>query len=350
MTALPDARLTLAHQWIDDQAPGLRDLGWTLSPQSLRPASSDASFRRYFRIDGAYQGRPGHLILMDAPPDKENIRPFIAINQLLHEAGLHVPRIWRDDPEHGFLLCDDLGNTTYAQALKDLGHEPRACASLYADATQALVRLQTFSLAHAQTAAVTALAPYDHGRLMQEMRLFDEWYLGRHRPITLSPSEKEKLLTIYELIAQHCLRQPSVIVHRDYHSRNLMVTGDNNPGILDFQDAVMGPITYDLVSLLRDAYVEWTEETQIDWTIGYWENARRAGLPVAADFADFWRDLEWMGLQRHLKVLGIFARLHHRDGKDNYLKDLPLVMRYAISVARRYQGLGPLAKLLERCA
>lgn len=350
MNALPDARLSQARRWIEDQAAGLGQIGWTLAPQSLRPASSDASFRRYFRMDGRYQGRPAQLILMDAPPEKENIQPFIAIDRLLQSAGLHVPAIWCDDPGQGFLLCTDLGSVTYAQALAGLGHDPQACATLYADAAQALVRLQAFSLAHAQDPAVKALAPYDHGRLMQEMRLFDEWYLGRHRSITLGPKEKEQLLAIYELIAAQCLKQPTVIVHRDYHSRNLMVTEDNNPGILDFQDAVMGPITYDLVSLLRDAYVEWPEETQIDWTIGYWEKARRAGLPVAADFADFWRDIEWMGLQRHLKVLGIFARLHHRDGKNNYLKDLPLVMRYAMLVARRYSGLGPLAKLLERCA
>ena len=350
MNALPDARLTQALRWIEDQAPQLQAVGWSLAPETLRTASSDASFRRYFRIDGQHAGRASHLILMDAPPQREDIRPFIAIDQLLHSAGLHVPTIWRDDPEQGFLLCTDLGSNTYAQALADRGHDPAACARLYTDATEALVKLQAFSVAQARTPAVTALAPYDHGRLMQEMRLFDEWFLGKHRPITLSAMEKEELVAIYERIAQHCLAQPTVIVHRDYHSRNLMVTADNNPGILDFQDAVMGPITYDLVSLLRDAYVEWPEETQIDWAISYWERARRAGLPVATDFADFWRDLEWMGLQRHLKVLGIFARLHHRDGKDNYLKDLPLVMRYAIAVARRYQGLGPLAKLLERCA
>lgn len=350
MNTLPDLRFTQALRWIDDQGSRLRDLGWVLSPQTLRPASSDASFRRYFRIDGLHHGLPEHLILMDAPPEKEDIRPFIAIDQLLRRAGLHVPTIWCDDPQQGFLLCADLGQHTYAQALADRGHGPQACTPLYTDAMHALVKLQAFGLAHAQDPAIRALAPYDHGRLMQEMHLFDAWYLGRHRPITLGPQESTQLFAIYERIAQQCLKQPVVIVHRDYHSRNLMVTGDNNPGILDFQDAVMGPITYDLVSLLRDAYVEWPEETQLDWAISYWENARRAGLPVAADFADFWRDVEWMGLQRHLKVLGIFARLHHRDGKENYLKDLPLVMRYAMSVARRYQGLGPLAKLLERCA
>ncbi len=226
MNTLPDARLTQALRWIEDQAPRLRQIGWTLAPQSLRPASSDASFRRYFRIEAAHEGRPDHLILMDAPPQKEDIRPFVAINQLLHAAGLHVPVISCSDPEQGFLLCADLGNTTYAQALVGLGHDPQACTTLYHDATQALVRLQAFGLAHAQVPAVTALAPYDHGRLMQEMRLFDEWYLGRHRPITLGPSEQEQLLAIYELIAQHCLKQPVVIVHRDYHSRKQ----SGNPG------------------------------------------------------------------------------------------------------------------------
>ncbi len=343
-----DPRLESARTWLEAQIPGLAEQGWTIDPPSLRPASSDASFRRYFRLDGSYRSAPSHLILMDAPPEKETIDPFIHVAGLFARAGLNVPHLWAREPRLGFLLCSDLGTTTYAMRLKEHGHAVQACDGLYQDAWQALIRLQSFD--PGAGAPEVALPPYDHARMLQEMRLFDEWYLTRHRPTTLSPSERDQLFAIYERIAQTCLAQPKVIVHRDFHSRNLMVMTERNPGILDFQDAVVGPITYDLVSLLRDAYVQWPEEVQIDWAVRYWQDARKAGLPIAEDFSDLWRDFEWMGLQRHLKVLGIFARLFYRDGKENYLNDIPLVWHYAHSVARRYQGLGPLAKLLERCA
>lgn len=355
-----DPRIDLAKAWLNDRSRELQAGGLTVAVESCRPASSDASFRRYFRFDGQIQGQAGQVILMDAPPDKEDIRPFVAIDQLLTRAGLSVPKIWASDSSQGFLLCSDLGQETYLAALdaaKD--SEPRITA-LYRDAWQALVRLQRFSVEKipvcttaslpSEKNSATGLGPYSPEKLMQEMRLFDEWYLGRHKPIGLSPSERDGLMAVYERLLAACLAQPAVIVHRDYHSRNLMVLTQNNPGILDFQDAVIGPITYDLVSLLRDAYIEWPEELQIDWAVRYWQDARKAGLPVSDDFGNFWRDFEWMGLQRHIKVLGIFARLYHRDGKENYLNDLPVVMRYAMSVARRYQGLGPLAKILERCA
>ena len=338
-----DPRKALVEQWLADKAQALSRLEWTLSPESLRPASSDASFRRYFRCDGQFRDQDQSLILMDAPPDKESMTPFIAVADLMAEAGLSVPRIILTEPSLGFLLCTDLGQTTYLSALESADQDLTMSDPLYRSAWRSLVKLQQFRPA-------APLPAYDAAKLTQEMRLFDEWYLGRHRNTHLSASEHETLLGIYQRIVDQCLSEPTVIVHRDYHSRNLMVLDRDGPGILDFQDAVIGPMSYDLVSLLRDAYIEWPEEVQIDWAVRYWEDARRATLPIAADFSDFWRSFEWMGLQRHLKVLGIFARLSHRDGKDGYLKDIPLVTRYAISVARRYQGLGPLAKLLERVA
>ena len=349
MNSPADPRQTQALVWIQNQRSTLNSLGWEVAPESIQPASSDASFRRYFRLQAQRKGLPSHLILMDAPPEKENIQPFITISRLLAQAGVQSPAIWMDDPAQGFLLCDDLGNDTYAQVIASRGHDQQTCRSLYQDAHQALVRFQRFSLEHLNAPTITSLMPYDHGRLMQEMRLFDEWFLAHKTPIRMGEAEREQLFQIYDRIARACLSQPTALVHRDYHSRNLMLTSQNNPGILDFQDAVMGPLTYDLVSLLRDAYVEWPEEVQLDWAIDYWDKARQAQLPVPGDFSDFWRDFEWMGLQRHLKVLGIFTRLSVRDGKDGYLRDIPVVLRYAISVARRYQGLGPLAKLLERC-
>ncbi|NBW01169.1 MAG: aminoglycoside phosphotransferase, partial [Betaproteobacteria bacterium] len=244
---------------------------------------------------------------------------------------------------------DDFGATTYAAAIADRQHDPVACAPLYRDAHQALVTFQHFSLQQSTSSQIAELAAYDRKKMLQEMQLFDQWFLVHHRPITLSAAEREMLAHTYELIIDACQAQPTTLVHRDYHSRNLMLTERSNPGILDFQDAVLGPISYDLVSLLRDAYIEWPEEVQLDWAIDYWERARKLRLPIAQDFSDFWRDFEWMGLQRQLKVLGIFCRLSVRDGKQNYLNDIPLVLRTAISTCRRYQGLGPLAKLLERC-
>jgi aminoglycoside/choline kinase family phosphotransferase len=336
-----DPRKSLAEDWLAQNATRLSALGWILTPDTLRPASSDASFRRYFRCDGQHDGQQGTLILMDAPPDKESISPFIAVADLMAKAGLSVPQVILDDASLGFLLCTDLGQTTYLAAIESQQRDLGFSDPLMQSAWRSLVQLQQFK--------PTAMLPaYDAARLTQEMRLFDEWYLGRHRKTTLSTAEMDVLLGIYQRIVDQCLLEPTVIVHRDYHSRNLMVLDQQGPGVLDFQDAVMGPMSYDLVSLLRDAYIEWPEEVQIDWAVRYWEDARRAGLPIAEDFSDFWRAFEWMGLQRHLKVLGIFARLYYRDGKDGYLKDIPLVMRYAVNVARRYQGLGPLAKLLEK--
>ena len=349
MNASEDSRRILAEHWLHQQATALAGLGWSVDPASLTAASSDASFRRYFRIAGEKSKRSMSLILMDAPPDKESIGPFIKIATLLRQAGVNAPNIWRHDAGQGFLLCDDFGAMTYAAAIESQQHEVAACTPLYRDAHQALVSFQQFSLQQPSASEVAGLTAYDRNKMLQEMRLFDQWFLVHHRPIATSASDREMLLSTYDLILDACQAQPVTLVHRDYHSRNLMLTEHSNPGSLDFQGAVLGPLSYDLVSLLRDAYIEWPEEVQLDWAIDYWERARKAKLPIAQDFSDFWRDFEWMGLQRQLKVLGIFCRLNVRDGKPNYLNDIPRVLHAAISTCRRYQGLGPLAKLLERC-
>lgn len=298
---------------------------------NLAPASADASFRRYFRA--TYSDRS--LVVMDAPPQHEDCRPFLHVAQLFEAAGVHVPHVYAQDLEQGFLLLSDLGNTTYLQAL----HGGAAAHELYSAATDALIKIQLASREN-------ELPPYDEALLLREMQLFPEWYIAKHLNVTLSDKQHAKLKEVFARIIANNLAQPRVYVHRDYHSRNLMVS-EPNPGILDFQDAVYGPITYDLASLFKDAYIHWEEAEIIDWLIRYWEKARKAGLPVARDFSDFYRDYEWMGVQRHLKVLGIFARLSHRDGKDGYLKDLPLVMAYLRVACMRYIDLKPLLNLLD---
>lgn len=310
---------------------------WGLDAATLRPASADASFRRYLRLDSAQ----GPRIVMDAPPERENCRPFVQVAALLRGAGLNAPAVLHWDEAQGFMLLDDLGSTTYLAALA--GRDATRAAPLYRDALDALVKLQGI-------AAEGRVPAYDRALLRHELQLFPDWYVARHCGHALDAAGQARLEACFDLILDACVAQPAVLVHRDYHSRNLMLTEQRNPGVLDFQDAVRGPVTYDLASLLRDAYVEWDEEVQLDWAVRYWERARKAGLPVDADFGAFWRDFEWMGLQRHLKVLGIFARLCHRDGKDGYLKDLPLVWRYAHRVTMRYSGLKPLALLLEQLA
>ena len=297
---------------------------------TLAPASADASFRRYFRATFAAQT----LIVMDAPPEHEDCRPFVRIAQIFADAGVNVPQIIAQDLEQGFLLLSDLGNTTYLQALNT-----DTSRTLYADACNALIKIQLASQEH-------VLPPYDDTVLLREMRLFPEWYISKHLQVTLTEKQAAKLETVFQRIVQNNLAQPKVYVHRDYHSRNLMVTTPS-PGILDFQDALYGPITYDLASLFKDAYIGWREADVLDWLIRYWENARKAGLPVHEDFGEFYRDYEWMGVQRHLKVLGIFARLYHRDGKEGYLKDMPLVMSYLRKAAERYIDLKPLLNLLD---
>ncbi|WP_293779864.1 phosphotransferase [uncultured Oxalicibacterium sp.] len=321
-----DARLQAIKTWLSSLASP------SLQVESIRPASADASFRRYFRVDGS---NGSSYIVMDAPPPQEDVRPFLHVAKLFGETGVSVPAIMAEDIDNGFLLLSDLGNTTYLQQLA-----PDTAHKLYMDAIDTLLLLQTQS-------RPDALPEYDRAMLLREMNLFPEWYIGKHLGLTLNEKQQATLNSMFDLLLANNLAQPQVYVHRDYHSRNLMVLSQGNPGILDFQDAVFGPITYDLASLLRDAYIQWDEELVLDWVIRYWERARRAGLPVDPDIDHFYRDFEFMGLQRHLKVLGIFARLYHRDGKDGYLKDLPLVMEYTRKVVYRYKELAPLSRLLD---
>jgi N-acetylmuramate 1-kinase len=297
---------------------------------SLAPASADASFRRYFRVTLD----AGTRIVMDAPPQREDCRPFVRVAQLMRDAGLHVPAVLAADIDQGFLLLSDLGDTTYLKALNE-----NNAAALFGDAITALVAWQRAS-------RPGVLPPYDRALLQREMDLFPEWYIGRHLSLTLSDAQRATLAGINNLLADSALAQPAVYVHRDYMPRNLMLS-EPNPGVLDFQDAVYGPITYDVASLFRDAFISWPEERVIDWVARYWEQAKRAQLPVAADFGEFYRAFEWMGLQRHLKVLGIFARICYRDGKPGYLEDAPRFLAYARAVCARYAVLAPLAQLLD---
>ncbi|MBE0626524.1 MAG: phosphotransferase [Burkholderiales bacterium] len=301
----------------------------------LEPASADASFRRYFRIS-----LPGHAesrIVMDAPPRQEDCRPFIHVAGLLRQAGLNAPEVLAQDLEQGFLLLTDLGTTTYLAALQ---RDDAGADALFGDATDALVTWQLAS-------RPGVLPPYDAALLRRELDLFPDWYLERHLGLRLAQPQREALERMFALILASNLAQPAVYVHRDYMPRNLMLCAPN-PGILDFQDAVYGPVSYDLASLVRDAFISWEEERALDWIVRYWEKARRAGLPVGADFGEFYRDLEWMGLQRHLKVLGIFARIKHRDGKPGYIEDAPRFLAYVRAVSARYNALGPLAQLLDQ--
>jgi N-acetylmuramate 1-kinase len=317
-----DARLLRLKTW-------LRGLN-VVDVDSARPASSDASFRRYFRLDvlAAAQGQY-------APPERENTPAFVKVDTLLAEAGVSVPVIHAQDLEQGFLLLSDLGTTTYLQALN-----PDNAATLYAQALTALVKIQQHSQAG-------VLPEFDRAFMLRELNLFPEWYIARHLATTLTDAQAAELQAVFDHIIATCLAQPQVTMHRDYHSRNLMWMDENNPGILDFQDAVYGPITYDAASLLRDAYVAWDEELVLDWVIRYWQHARSVGLPVNGNFDAFYKDFEYMALQRHLKILGIFTRLHHRDGKSLYLADLPTVLAYVRATANRYRELKPLVKLLD---
>lgn len=318
-------RIGQIRGWLEKRYPG--------RTFALAPASSDASFRRYFRVTFADGGT--HIV-MDAPPAHEDVRPWLHVQRLFAAAGAHVPEVLAQDLERGFLLISDLGSTTYLAALA-AGAD---ADSLYRAALDTLIDIQRVS-------RPGALPAYDRTLLIRELELFLEWYVARHLAVELDAAERNMLAAVFEKILAVNLAEPRVFVHRDYHSRNLMVTG-TQPGVIDFQDAVHGPITYDLVSLFKDAYVEWPEEQTIDWLARYWEKAKKAGLPVAADFGVFFRDYEWMGVQRHLKVLGIFARLKHRDGKDGYLKDMPRVAGYLRRACERYGELAPLLRLLDK--
>ena len=305
---------------------------------SITPASADASFRRYFRLtwpDGSTR------ILMDAPPEKEDCKPFIKVASLLAKADLAAPRILDQDLDNGFLVLTDLGRIGYLEALNaDLS----LADTLIRPVLDVLVKWQLSSTA-------ATLPPYDSTLLRRELDLFPEWFVGRHLGVQLDASELLMLDRTFKFLINSALNQPKVFVHRDFMPRNLMVVESAQtltPGVIDFQDAVYGPITYDVVSLFRDAFISWEEEQEIDWVVRYWEKARAAGLPVRADFGDFWRDYELMGLQRHLKVLGIFCRLKYRDGKEKYSEDLPRFMNYARKTASRYIPLKPLLNLLDK--
>ena len=304
---------------------------------TIERASNDASFRSYWRARSA--GRS--WVLMDAPPDKEDIRPWLDVASRLSRAGVHVPDIQAADAVRGFVLMEDMGDRLLLPELNE-----STADRLYGDAMRALLHMQL-------KGDTTGLPAYDEARLVAEMELMPEWLIQRHLGITPECEEWDVIESAFRALETSARAQPQVFVHRDYHSRNLMLLDPTdglgaNPGIIDFQDAVFGPISYDLVSLFKDAYIHWDEDFILDMLIRYWETARKLGLPVRAEFADFHRDFEWMGVQRHIKVLGIFARLCHRDGKDGYLADMPLVMDYLRRACKRYRDLGPLLKLLNR--
>jgi aminoglycoside/choline kinase family phosphotransferase len=339
-----DTRQQQLENWLGTilKSTGLNDteLKADLPPTAfkLTTASADASFRRYFRVhlQQPYLGN-STLIAMDAPPPQEDCTPFVKVAELLLAAGLNVPKVIAQDLQHGFLLLGDLGDDTYLSALTSNESAPK----LYEDATNALIKMQLAS-------KPDVLPMYDQALLTREMQLFPDWYVAQHLNTILSNEQQAVLNNTFAVLNKNILAQGQVYVHRDYHSRNLMITKENNPGVLDFQDAVYGAITYDLVSLLKDAYISWEEEKVIDWAVRYWQPAKKAGLPVPDDFSEFYRDFEWMGAQRHIKVLGIFARLCHRDGKDAYLKDMPLVMTYLRKVCERYIELRPMLRLLNQ--
>ena len=317
-------RFQLLKTWLHHEFP---DQHFDLSI-----ASADASFRRYFRVQFENQS----FIAMDAPPQHEDCAPFITVAQIFSTTQVNVPKILSQNLADGFLLLSDLGNTTY---LHQLTVNPSLAHGLYMEAIDSLICIQ-------QISQENKLPNYDQALLQKELNLFPEWYLARHKQLTLSQQQSDQLQSVFSAILANNLEQPKVFVHRDFHSRNLMVTTPN-PGILDFQDAVYGPITYDLVSLFKDAYIHWEEEIILDWVIRYWEKARKVKLPVSSEFSIFYRDFEWMGVQRHLKVLGIFARLYHRDNKAGYLKDIPLVVHYLRKTCERYRELSPLKNLLD---
>ncbi|MBI2383151.1 MAG: phosphotransferase [Gammaproteobacteria bacterium] len=323
----PDLRAELGRDW------ALARLG--LTQADFAPASADASFRRYFRL--RHEGRS--WILMDAPPQQEDCRPFLHVARMLRSWGLNAPEAIAEDLQRGFLLLSDLGTQTFLHVIN-----PDNADALFGDAVDALLRMQRASVADPETAR---LPPYDAALLWREVRLFPDWYLARHLRVTPSAEEINELERVMGLLVDSAVAQPRVFVHRDYMPRNLMLSAPN-PGILDFQDAVYGPIGYDAVCLFKDAFLSWPPERVRGWIEHYWAGARRAGLPAPASFPEFWRDVEWMGLQRHLKVLGIFARLTYRDGKAHYVADTPRFVRYVMEVAPRYPELAPLAALFEK--
>ncbi|MFP8781102.1 aminoglycoside phosphotransferase family protein [Hydrogenophaga sp. RWCD_12] len=335
------ARETAFHQWLQGLSAthGLRT-------DTLRPASADASFRRYLRVDT--EGGDSRIV-MDAPPDKENCRPFVHVAGLMKDAGLLVPDILAWDEPQGFMLLPDLGTQTMMEQIDP--ENPQANHARYLQAVDTLLAWQLASKAG-------ELPPYDDALLRRELQLFPDWYLAQHRQTTLQGKDAETLGKAFDSIVKRCLAAPTVHVHRDFMPRNLMIpsrpgaTPAQQLGVLDFQDAVHGPITYDIASLMRDAFLTWDEDFVIDITVRYWEKARKAGLmdfeDWHSDFGAFYRAVEWMGLQRHLKVAGIFARLTLRDGKPRYLADAPRFIHYIRNTAHRYRELGPLLQVIDK--
>lgn len=329
-----DNRLTQLKEWLQRTTPSMG-----IALETLEPASSDASFRRYFRV----KAHDRTLIVMDAPPTQENCEPFLHVTALLRDVGLNVPTILAQNLQHGFLLLSDLGPQTYYQAIQT-GLPDAVLQARYKEALSALATMQT-----AQT---SGLPFYDKPRMLTELSLFPEWYVERHCNATLTKQEKDDLDNLFQALVNDNVRAEKVLVHRDFHSPNLMLCAEPrfgaNPGIIDYQDALAGPITYDIASLVMDARTSWEEPQQLDWAIRYWEEALKLGLPVDKDFADFHRAYEWMSLQRNLRILGVFARLSLRDGKHHYLDHIPRVMTYVRQVADRYGEFKPLLRLLDR--
>jgi aminoglycoside/choline kinase family phosphotransferase len=325
-----DARLALIHEWLS------RDLG--LRPERVEPASADASFRRYFRV--FHQSTTS--IVMDAPPGKEDVRPYLKVTRLLEKLGAHVPHVHHADADRGLLLLEDLGGTHYLSRF-NAGEDPER---LYGDALRVLAEIQVRG-----RDAAAELAPYDREALARELAVMPEWFIGRHLALTLSDSESETITRAFEFLIAEGLAQPTVFVHRDFHSRNLMVIEDRNPGIIDFQDALRGPVGYDLVSLLKDCYISWPRERVEKWVKSFRALLRSKGDAGAwlsgADDTEFLRWFDLIGVQRHIKVLGVFARLWYRDGKAGYIKDLPLTLEYVRDTCRRYSELAELSGFLE---
>lgn len=325
-----DERLELAKQWLAGFAGKYR-----LKTDTLVRASSDAGFRRYFRVSSDSEARS--YIVMDAPPGREDIRPFIRVDAIGVRAGLHVPKIHEADAEQGFMLLSDLGRETFL----DRFNEDRSLAPAYfSAATDALVAFQAVS--------EPGLMPeYSEAKIREELSLFPEWYVKRHRGTTFDEREQKIWDTVCDRLVKSMASESKVLVHRDFMPRNLMVS-DPMPGVLDFQDALYGPVSYDIASLMRDAFISWDEAFTLDVSIRYWEKARAAGIPVPSDFGLFWQQIEWTGMQRHLKVLGIFARLNYRDGKPKYLADTPRFIAYVRHVANRYEQLKPILAIIDR--
>lgn len=326
-----DVRLQRLQQWLEPQLQALfASRHWGEVPHApLQPASSDASFRRYFRWEA--DGRS--LIVMDAPPPQENCRPFVDVANLLARADLNVPHIHAADLEQGFLLLSDLGRQTYLDVIDSDNAD-----SLFSPAIEAL-------LAYQQLPMDAPLPHYDDALLRRELQLFPDWYVARELGITFDASQQAAWQRICALLIDSALAQPKVLVHRDYMPRNLMIS-EPNPGVLDFQDAVYGPVTYDITSLFKDAFLSWPEARVQGWLEGYWQQARAAGVPVQNDVEDFLRASDLMGVQRHLKVIGIFARICHRDGKPRYLADVPRFFAYIEAVLARRSELAELGELI----